>query len=245
MSKTPDSSNQRMKRFYDKARVEADKGVYWILLDDKPIQTPAKTPLEVPSEKLAKAIAGEWADQGEWIEPGAMFITKLANSAIDHVDANRDAVVEDIVKYASSDLICYLAEEPQELMMRQMAQWGPVIDWLAQSLGARFEVAMGVNHVEQSPESLERVRLAIKDFDKFSLTALHTMTSLTGSALLSLANIAGLFELITIWQAAHLDEDWQMAKWGVEEGAKERRERRWQEMQAADKVFKFMLESTP
>ena len=94
-------------------------------------------------------------------------------------------------------------------------------------------------------ESLERVRLAIKDFDKFSLAALHTMTSLTGSALLSLANIAGLFELITIWQAAHLDEDWQMAKWGVEEGAKERRERRWQEMQAADKVCKSMLESTP
>ena len=240
MSEASSSEHQRIKRFYDKAGFELTGEVFQIVLDDKAIQTPAKAPLRVPSEKLAEAIAEEWAGQGEWVEHDKMLITKLANSAIDHVESNRDAVVEDIVKYASSDLICYLAEEPQELMMRQMAQWGPVIDWLAQGLDARFQVVMGLNHVEQPPESLHRVRLAVKDFDSFSLTAVHTMTNLTGSALLTLANIAGLFDLITVWQAAHLDEDWQIAKWGEEEGAKERRERRWHEMQAADKVFDFM-----
>ena len=230
----------RVKRFYDKASFTPVEAGFQIWLDDKPVKTPAKADLHVPAESLAKALTKEWQAQGEWVEPQAMLITKLVNSAIDHVDANRDAVVDDIVKLASSDMICYLAEEPQELMMRQMAQWGPVIDWVAQGLGAKFEVVIGVNHVEQSADALARVRFAVKDFDSFSLTAIHSMTSLTGSTLLTLANIAGLFELVTVWQSAHIDEDWQAARWGEDEGAKARRERRWLEMQAADKLFNSM-----
>ena len=237
MSGEPGAERTRIKRFYERAAAEAADGAFQVTLDGKPVRTPAKAPLAVPSEKLAEAIAAEWQAQGEWLEPGTMPLTKLANVAIDHVEANREAVIDDIVAHAGSDLICYLAAEPQELAMRQMAQWAPVIDWLTEGLDAPFEVATGITHVTQPAQSLERVRRAIADYDAFSLAAIHAMTTLMGSALLTLAHVAGLFDLPTVWQAAHLDEDWQMARWGEEAEAKARRERAWLEMQAADKLL--------
>jgi len=240
MDSATKSETERVKRFYDKAQSTLSDGSYQVMLDGALVQTPAKATVLVPSEKLAEALALEWQSQGEWIEHEKMPLTKLVNTAIDGVADRRDVVIAEIVNYAGSDLICYLAEEPQELMMRQMAQWGPVIDWIAQGLGARFEVEIGINPVEQPAPSLERVRQVVSDFDTFSLTAVHAMTTLTGSALLTLANIAQLFDLITVWQSAHLEEDWQIARWGQDAEAVERRERRWQEMQAADKLFNYM-----
>lgn len=240
MSDVSKSEQARIKRFYDKAHAALSDGLYRVMLDDAPARTPAKSIVEVPSEKLAEALAVEWESQGEWIELDKMPLTRLVNTAIDGVADRRDMVIAEIVNYAGSDLICYLVEEPQELMMRQMAQWGPVIDWIAQGLGARFEVTIGVTPIEQPAPSLERVRQVVSDFDDFSLTAVHTMTTITGSALLTLANIAQLFELITVWQAAHLEEDWQAARWGKDEEAAARRDQRWQDMQAADKLFNYM-----
>ncbi len=240
MNELPNSERERLKRFYKKAHAGPVGDGFVVMLDGRPLKTPARTDLLVPVQGLAKAIVGEWEAQGDWIEHETMPLTKLANTALDRAEQARDEIIDDIVKFAGSDLICYLAEEPQELTMRQMAQWGPIIDWAAQGLGARFEVVMGVNHVEQPPQSLERIRSAIEDFDAFSLTALHAMTSLTGSALLTLALVAGLFDLFMVWQSAHLDEDFQNAKWGADAEAKADRERRWKEMQAADKLFKLM-----
>ena len=241
----PEHQVPAAKRFYKKADYEARDGVFCLVLDGKPALTPAKNPLEVPSEALAKAIAKEWDQQTEQIDPAAMPLTKLANSALDHVKARRQEVIDDIVKYAGSDLICYMAEDPQELMMKQMAAWGPVLDWLRQGLGANFEVAYGVNHIAQSEQSLGQVRLVLNDLDAFSLTSLHTMTALMGSALLMLAHVAGMYDVTSIWQSAHIDEDWQMSKWGKDDEALARREQRWQEMQAASRFLDLLrYEST-
>lgn len=236
----PEHQVPASKRFYEKVHYEPRDRVFCLLLDGKPTLTLAKNPLEVPSEALAKAMAKEWEQQGERIDPSAMPLTKLANSALDHVDARRQEVIDDIVKYAGSDLICYMAEDPQELMMKQVASWGPVLDWLRQGLGANFEVAYGVNHMTQSEQSLGQVKLVLQDLDAFSLTSIHTMTTLMGSALLTLAHIAGMYDVNSIWQSAHIDEDWQMSKWGKDAEALARRERRWREMQAASRFLDLL-----
>jgi len=236
----PEHQVSAAKRFYDKAHYEPRDGVFCLLLDGKPALTPAKNAFEVPSEALAKAIAAEWEQQSEQIDPSTMPLTKLANSALDHVKDRRQEVIDDIVKYAGSDLICYMVEDPQELMMKQMASWGPVLDWLRQGLGANFEVAYGVNHVAQSEQSLGQVRLVLQDLDAFSLTSLHTMTALMGSTLLMLAHIAGMYDVTSIWQSAHIDEDWQMSKWGKDAEALARREQRWQEMQSASRFLDLL-----
>jgi len=236
----PEHQVPTAKRFYEKAHYEPRDGVFCLLLDGKPALTPAKNALEVPSEALAKAMANEWEQQAEQIDPTAMPLTKLANSALDHVDARRQEVIDDIVRYAGNDLICYMAEDPQELMMKQMATWGPVLDWLRQGLGANFEVAYGVNHMTQSEQSLGQVKLVLQDLDAFSLTSLHTMTTLMGSALLMLAHIAGMYDVTSIWQSAHIDEDWQMSKWGKDAEALARREQRWREMQAASRFLDLL-----
>jgi len=236
----PEHQVPAVKRFYEKADYEPRDGVFCLVLDGKPALTPAKNPLEVPSEALAKAIAMEWDQQAEQIDPAAMPLTKLANSALDHVKDRRQLVIDDIVKYAGSDLICYMAEDPQELMMKQMAAWGPVLDWLRQGLAVNFEISYGLQHIAQSDQSLGQVRLVLKDLDAFSLTSLHTMTTLMGSALLMLAHIAGMYDVTSIWQSAHIDEDWQMSKWGKDAEALARRGQRWQEMQAASRFLDLL-----
>jgi chaperone required for assembly of F1-ATPase len=236
----PDRQVPAGKRFYEKADYEPRDGVFCLVLDGKPTFTPAKNPLEIPSAALAKAIAKEWEQQAEQIDPSAMLLTKLANSALDHVKDRRQQVIDDIVNFAGSDLICYMAEDPQELMMKQMAAWGPALDWLRQGLAADFEVTHGINHVAQSEQSLGQVRLALKDLDAFSLTSIHTMTTLMGSALLTLAHIAGMYDVASIWQSAHIDEDWQMSKWGKDGEALARREQRWREMEAASRFLDLL-----
>ena len=242
---TPEHQPEAAKRFYEKAGYEPRDGAFCLVLDGKPALTPAKNTLAVPSEALAKAIAKEWEAQDAQIDPSTMPLTKLANSALDHVQDRRQAVIDDIVRYAGSDLICYMADDPQELMMKQMASWGPVLDWLRQGLGANFEVVYGINHVEQPEQSLQQVRLVLQDLDAFSLTSLHTMTALMGSALLMLAHTAGMFDVTSTWQSAHIDEDWQMSKWGKDAEALGRRETRWQEMQAASRFLDLLRFEPP
>lgn len=224
-------------RFYKEVAIGPVADGWHILLDTRPARTPGEAGLVLPSEVLAKEIAEEWRKQEDKIDPQSMPLTKLANTAIDGVAERVDEVVDATMAYAASDLICYRAEGPDGLVMKQMALWGPVIDWLVQFLGAEFEVAAGVVHVEQPPEALARVRNVIEPYDPFSLVALHTMASLTGSTLLTLAHVAGLFDLQATWTAAHVDEDWQISQWGRDEEAAARRERRWAEMEAASRFF--------
>ena len=221
------------RRFYTSATAEASAGGYVLKLDGRSAKTPAKRPLAVGSRALAEAMAAEWNGVGEIIDPGAMPLTRIVNSAIDRVAGEMSTVSADIVSYAGSDLLCYRAEGPDALTARQEQAWGPLIAWAREALGARFALAEGIVHTAQNPQALAAIARAIEPFDALELAALHTITTLTGSAILALAVARQRLSATEAWTAAHVDEDWQMAQWGVDEIAVARRGERWKEMQAA------------
>ena len=195
--------------------------------------------LELPTAALAEAIAAEWEAQGERIEPLSMPLTALANTALDGVAGRETAVAADIVKYAGSDLVCYRADHPPELVQRQAAAWDPIVGWADDALGAKLVVGTGIMPVEQPASVRDSVARALEGSDAFTLTALHVMTSLMGSALLALAIFKGRLTAEAAWRAAHVDEDFQAEKWGRDAEADARREHRRREMLAASRLLEL------
>jgi chaperone required for assembly of F1-ATPase len=226
-------------RFYDKATVEGTPEGFAILLDGKPVRTPARRLLTAPARGLAEAIAAEWDAQKEVIDPAAMPLTRLANSIIDGVAPTPLPVAEEIAQYLGSDLLFYRAEGPQALVERQARQWDPVLAWARDVLGARFVLAAGVMFVEQ-PEAAIAAATAVIPADPWRLGAVSSITTLTGSALLALAMLRGRLSVDEAWAAAHVDEDWNMEFWGRDQRALERRAYRFAEMQAAAEVLKLI-----
>jgi chaperone required for assembly of F1-ATPase len=230
----------RPKRFYRTASVAGDAPPFQVLLDGKPVRTPARRPLALPARALAEAVAAEWQVQGEHIDPVSMPLTRLVNSAIDGVAGREEQVRADIAKYAGGDLLCYRAGQPRELARRQAEAWDPVLAWAREALGARLVAAEGIVPVEQPEAARAAIAAALARLDAFALAAHHVMTTLTGSALLALAHGAGRLSAEEAWAAAHVDEDWQIAQWGEDAEAKARRDRRWAEMQAASRLLELL-----
>jgi chaperone required for assembly of F1-ATPase len=223
------------KRFYTTASAgEAEPCA--VLLDGKPVRTPARRPLAAPSRALAEAIAAEWDAQRDVIDPARMPLTRLANSIIDAVADAPEPVAAEIAKYVASDLMCYRAGEPSGLVERQARHWDPVLAWVRDTFGATFVLAQGVIHVAQPEAALAAIRAALPR-DPWRLGALHVVTTLTGSGLLALALDRGRLTVDEAWQAAHVDEDWNMDLWGRDALALERRVYRFGEMQAAAQVL--------
>lgn len=228
------------KRFYTDVSVGQADGGFAVLLDGRPVRTPKKLPLSVPTRSLAEAMAAEWAAQKERIDPVTMPLSKLAITAIDGVAGSMPEVAGDIVRFAGSDLLCYRAEAPVALAVLQAAAWDPVLRWVEAESGARFFLAEGVMPVTQSRQALSRFGDLLTPFGAFALTCLHVMTTLTGSAFLALAVAKGRLGVEAAWDAAHLDEDWQIARWGVDVEAAERRARRHAEMEAASRFLQLL-----
>ncbi|MCW2310165.1 ATP12 family chaperone protein [Rhodobium gokarnense] len=221
------------KRFYKEAAAVAEGDGHAVVLDGRPIRTPAGSRLVVPHGAIAAAIAAEWAAQETVIDPGKMPLTRLANSALDAVAREADAVRGEIARYAGGDLLIYRAGNPQELVERQNALWNPVIAWAEGRYAGRFTLAEGVMHVDQNAEVLTAIRDSLAPVDPLPLAALHVATTLTGSALLALSVWHGELSGADAWQAAHVDEDWNMQLWGRDEEALERRAHRAAEFEAA------------
>jgi chaperone required for assembly of F1-ATPase len=229
-----------LKRFYSEVAIKDEGGGVGVLLDGRPVRTPGKAPFVVPSKALAEAIGDEWRGQGARIDPATMPLTRLANSVIDGVKGNEGAVVDDILKYAGSDLLCYRAEGPKGLVALQSKHWDPIVAWAKQDLGVPMRLAEGVMHVAQAPSSLDAIGQRLAQFDPWGLAALHVMTGLSGSALLALATALGRLSPEEAWEAAHVDEDWQINQWGEDEEAKQRRENRWRDFAAAARMLKLI-----
>jgi chaperone required for assembly of F1-ATPase len=232
------------KRFYKDVAVRDEGSGAALLLDGKPVQTPAKKPLVLPSRALAEAVAEEWRAQGERIDPATMPLTKLANSAIDGVAGREQAVIDDIMNHAASDLVCYRAPAPQGLVEAQAQHWDKVLAWAKDALGAPLKLGEGVVHVAQPQASLDRLKQAFEGRDVFSLAALHVMTALTGSALLALAVALGRMTPEEAWDAAHVDEEWQISQWGEDTEAAARRANRLRDFAAAARTL-ALLNSSP
>lgn len=230
---------QAVKRFYKTASVRAEDKGYSVRLDDRAVRTPARRVLLLPTRSAAAMIADEFARQEEFVDPAAMPLTRLANTVIDAVADDPQPVLEDVLRFASSDLLCYRAAHPEALVARQNELWDPVIEWAQRSIGANMALAEGVMHVEQPREAIAAINSRLRTYrDPFVIAALHVMTTLTGSALLALAVAEGEIEAEHAWTAAHADEDWNISQWGEDAEATERRLRRRGEMMAAAALMK-------
>jgi chaperone required for assembly of F1-ATPase len=227
---------QLPRRFYARAQISEGREGTSILLDGKPVRTPARRTLTAPVRALADTIAAEWEAQREVIDPALMPVTRLANSVIDGVADAPAPVAAQIVEYLCSDLVCYRAQAPQGLRARQTERWEPVIEWARAELDARFILGEGVMHVQQPHAAITNAAKVIPH-DAWRLGALSSITTLTGSALLALALLYGRLSVDEVWTAAHVDEDWQMEQWGRDEVALARRAFRLKEMQAAARVL--------
>ncbi|WP_306132628.1 ATP12 family chaperone protein [Roseivivax marinus] len=208
------------RRFWTDATAEPmEGGGHTVRLDGRAVKTPAKSPLILPSEAMARAVAAEWAAQGELIAPLSMPVTRGANAAIDKVRPQRAEVADMLAEYGDSDLLCYRAETPEELVARQEAAWDPLLDWAADTLGARLEARTGIMHAPQDADSLTRLRAAVHRLDAFELAAFHDLVSLTGSLVIGFAAERGQGASDDLWTASRIDEDWQAQQWGEDEEA--------------------------
>jgi len=229
-------------RFYKAVTIATGEGAngHAICLDGKPVRTPGRRALAAPTPELARALADEWAAQGDAIEPATMPLTRLANTIIDGVAAAQEEVAAEIRKYLACDLVFYRAENPPALRARQATHWDPILSWARQVLDADFKPGVGVVHVVQPAAALDAAGEKLPQ-DPWRLGAAHAATTLTGSALLALALMHGAITPEAAWQAAHVDEDWNMEQWGRDEIALQRRGLRFAEFKAAALVLQTLV----
>jgi chaperone required for assembly of F1-ATPase len=231
---------QLRRRFYEAVTIvpEAD-GTFAVRLDGRPIRTPARHHLALPTPALAEAVAAEWRAQVEVVDPAAMPLTRLSNTVVDGVVAAVPQVVAEVEKYLGSDLLFYRAGSPAGLVARQAAHWDPILTWAREAVGARFVLGEGVMFVAQ-PAAAVAAMAAIIPQNPWRLASVHAVTTLTGSAVIALALAHGGVGVADAWAAAHVDEDWNMDLWGRDSLALERRRHRESEMRAAATVLEHV-----
>lgn len=211
-----------MKRFYKDASVAEGAGGFRVLLDGKPVHTPAGNVLALPTRALADAVAEEWRGQGGEIVPAAMPFLKLANTAIDGVAANRADVIAAILRFGVNDLLCYRAAAPPELAALQAVGWDPVLAWARRTYGADFTTVECHTHADQPPATLAALRAVLEAQDAFTLTGLHVIASVAGSLVLALALLEGERTAREVFSLSRIDEDYQASKWGRDHEAESR-----------------------
>ncbi|MEL7047746.1 MAG: ATP12 family protein, partial [Pseudomonadota bacterium] len=204
-----------------------------VLLDGRAIKTPKRQPLHLPTTELAQAIAGEWTAQGEHVAPQSMPLTKLANTTIDGILQQPEAIRADILAFSHQDLICYRADNPAQLVDRQAKAWTGFVKWAEQNFKSTIVLATGVMPVQQSDAFDHGARTWIAKLDAWALGPVHVITTLLGSAIIALALEDGACTPDEAWHSAHVDEDWQISQWGEDAEAASRRAFRAEEMKAA------------
>lgn len=214
-------SGWKLKRFWDAANVRRTDEGFAVELDGRPVRTPAKAPLILPTGALAERIAAEWDAVEGQINPGTMPFTRSANAALDKVIRQHAEVADMLAAYGDADLTCYRADGPQELIARQAEGWDPLLDWADTTLGARLVPVQGVIHAPQDPRALRVLADQVHALDAFALTAFHDLVSLSGSLVIGFAALHDLHPPGTLWRLSRVDELWQEEQWGEDEEAQE------------------------
>lgn len=226
-----------MKRFWKTVTVDAERGVR---LDERPVRTPGRVPLLLPTDMLAEAVADEWREVTDDIDPRAMPLTGLANAAIDRIAPDPAAFAAGLAAYGESDLLCYRAESPPDLVARQAALWDPPLDWARDRYDVHFEIVIGVIHRPQPEATIARLGAAIATRRPFELAPLSPIVTITGSLVLALALAERAMEAEAVWAAANLDEDWQAEHWGEDDLAVKARETRQHDFVAAARFLSLV-----
>ena len=214
-------SEWAMKRFWDAATVAPGEDGFAVHLDGRPVKTPAKRALVLPTEVMARKVAEEWDAQEKTVDPTKMPWTRSANAALDKLSTQRLEVADHLAGYAETDLLCYRAEGPQELVERQTRAWDPMLDWAATTYGARLSVTSGVMPVTQDKAALERLAATMRGMSGFQLTGFHDIVALSGSFILALAATETFKTPEEVWHLSRIDETWQIEQWGEDEEAAE------------------------
>ncbi len=231
-----------MKRFYREATVVSEQGRYSVTLDGRPVLSPGKSPLELPTRLLAESVSAEWNAQGEEIDPASMPMTRFANSAIDRIRPRRDEVVNEIAAYAETDLLCYRTATPEGLAERQAFTWQPLLDWAATQYGASLRVTQEIIPVAQDKDAVAALRNQIVSRDEFALSALHSLTAASGSVVIALAVAESRIDPKEASAASLIDETYQAEEWGEDPESIARWEAIGAEIEAA---ARFLAAVTP
>jgi len=203
-----------VKRFWTKAEVVETDGGFGVALDGRPVKTPARAALIAPTKALAKAMAAEWNDAGATVDPRAMPLTGLANSAIDRVATDKDSFAAGLARYAESDLTCYRADGPDTLVRRQAESWDALLAWARRRYDVDFACASGVMHVPQPEETVRKLGHAVATLDAFRLAGLSPLVTIGGSLVAGLAVLEEMMPAEDAWEAVSLDDRWQLEQWG-------------------------------
>ncbi|HEV2596511.1 MAG TPA: ATP12 family protein [Sphingomicrobium sp.] len=229
-----------MKRFWKTVAVQPEGGGWKIALDDRPIRTPARALLMVPTLALAEGIADEWRAVEDKVDPRSMPFTGLANAAIDRVSADCSAFAEALARYAEADLACYRADGPRELVARQEREWDRLLAWARRRYDVDFETTCGLMHVAQPPLTIEQLRHAVRAIDAFRLAGLSPLVTIGGSLLAALAVAEKAISVEEAWNAVSIDERWQLEQWGSDTEAEAALENRRREFVAAARFLDLL-----
>jgi len=211
------------KRFYKNAAARESDGAFVVTLDERAIKTPAGKPLNLPTLALGEAVAGEWAAQGEEIDPKSMPLMQLSGTAIDRVPDVREGLIEGILRYVDTDLLCYRAASPEDLAARQAVVWQPLLDWAAEKYGATLKSVEGVIPITQDAHARDGFAQAMAAMDNWRLTALAELVGVSGSIVIGFAMYAGRLGADEAFAACQVDEDYQIELWGEDHEATQRR----------------------
>lgn len=229
-----------MKRFWKDVAVEPEGSAWGIRLDGRPVKTPARVALEVPTSGLAEAIADEWRSVEETIDPRAMPLTGLANAAIDRVAPAKDSFAEGVARYAEADLACYRAEGPRALIERQEQSWDPLLAWARRRYDVDFTTTSGLMHVAQPPATVEQLSHAVAALDAFRLAGLSPLVTIGGSLLAGLAVLEEALSPEQAWDAVTVDDQWQFEQWGADAEAEAALENRRRDFFAAARFLELL-----
>ncbi|HTH15127.1 MAG TPA: ATP12 family protein [Magnetospirillum sp.] len=229
--------NKTLKRFYKQASVGEVEGGFGVLLDGRPVKTPAGKRLAAPSRALAEAMVAEWQEQGEEIHPRTMPMTQLASTALDRVGPERDTILEQLAQFAGTDLLCYRADFPPDLVARETERWQPLLDWAVEALGARLIVTSGIVAVEQPEAAVAPLLARLGSYDVWRLTAAQSACAASGSLVLALALAEGRLTGQQTYELSQLDETYQIEKWGEDWEAADRRAALQRDILAAERLL--------
>lgn len=230
-------TERKTRRFYKDVSVAERDGGFAVLLDEKPLKTPSRAAHALPTRALAEAVAEEWRAQGAELDPVAMPLTRLVNTALERVSVNRAPVVEQILAFGKSDLVCYRAENAPELAARQAEAWDPLLGWLHERHGAKLAVGIGIAFVEQTAEAKLALEKAVWHRDDFTLVGLSAAASILGSLVLALALADGRLSAAEAFRLATLDEAFQSEHWGADREAQARLDRLSTELVAIERFL--------
>lgn len=236
------SSEWKPKRFWKQADIAQVKAGWQVLLDGRPVRTPAKAQLAMPTRALARAVAEEWDAQETEVDPNAMPLTRAVNAAVDKVVPQHHDVAAMLAAYGATDLLCYRATEPAALHDRQRAAWDPLLDWAAEHCGGRLHTGQGIVPIAQPEAATAALGAPLFEADAFRLTALHDLVTVSGSLVLALAVDAGRIDADEAHRLSRIDEDWQIEQWGDDDEALKASESKRAQLRVAELLLSLLRE---